>query len=178
MARYRGIGMRKPKKKRVEQLGTAPEDPSAPPDTSELPAPPSPPRKPSKPQRPPSSPGLKAAKAAAYDSQKAAQVARRARTIAHRSCADYKAYTGRFWRKIKGISRDFEAAANEPHWKQFGWEKKVLQAELLWNHKYSDTLLKVVVAYGASVEAKNAKIAALEARLARMKRYARMVRRI
>jgi len=166
MPRQRGIGMRKPKKKRSEQSGTAPEDPSATPDTSELPAPPSPPRKPSKPQ-PPSSPGLKAAKAAAYDSQKAAQVARRARTIAHRSCADYKAYTGRYWRKIKGIQRDFEAAAKDPPHTQHKWLQRVLQAELLWNQKYSGTLLHVVVAYGASVEAKNAKIAALEARLAR-----------
>ena len=178
MPRQRGVGMRKPKKKRIEQSSTAPEDPSAPPDTSELPAPPSPPRKPSKPQRPPSSPGLKAAKAASYASQKAAQVARRARTIAHRSCANYEAYTGRFWRKIKGIERDFEAAAKEPWWKQLNWEKKVLQAELLKNQKYSDTLLHVVVAYGASVEAKNAKIAALEARLARVKRYARIVRHL
>ena len=108
-----------------------------------------------------------AAKAAAYDSQKAAQVARRARTIAHRSCADYKAYTGRYWRKIKGIQRDFEAAAKDPPHTQHKWLQRVLQAELLWNQKYSGTLLHVVVAYGASVEAKNAKIAALEARLAR-----------
>mmetsp|Transcript_64402 Transcript_64402/g.127221 ORF Transcript_64402/g.127221 Transcript_64402/m.127221 type:complete len:80 (+) Transcript_64402:143-382(+) len=79
---------------------------------------------------------------------------------------------------MNGIERDFWAAAKEPWWKQPNWEKRVLQAELFWKQKYSDTLLHVVVAYGASVEAKNAKIAALEARLARMKRYVRMRRRI
>ena len=75
-------------------------------------------------------------------------------------------------------NRDFHAAANDPPYTQHKWLPMTLQAELLWNQKYSDTLLKVIVAYGASVEAKNAKIAALEARLARMKRYMRVRRHI
>ena len=62
------------------------------------------------------------------------------------ACADYKAYTGRYWRKMKGIQRDFEAAKNDPPHTQYKWLQRVLQAELLWNQKYSDTLLKVVVA--------------------------------
>ena len=78
MPRQRGIGMRKPKKKKVEPLDNAEEIPLPPPAAPENDPPPSPDPKLTIRARPQQSPGMKAVKAATYAARKADRVAKKA----------------------------------------------------------------------------------------------------
>ena len=75
MPRQHGIGMRKPKKKAVEQLNKAEEIPLPPPAAPEPEPPPSPDPNHTSRARPPQSPGMKAVKAATHAAEKADRVA-------------------------------------------------------------------------------------------------------
>ena len=105
------------------------------------------------------------------------RTARVARAVAHRSCVTYQTYSERYFRNIRRVEREWEAAAKDPARTQHRWLPKMLQAELMWKEKLISTLVDVVVAYGHSVEAKNSEIAALECRLHRVKRRALLTRR-
>ena len=156
MPRYKGIGMPKAKKQKKSKSETPTTTPTDEPDPNLDFNPPSPPPKPPNRLRAPASPGMQAVKAATYKSKVAARTARVARAVAHRSCATYQTYSDRFFRNIRRVQREFEAAAKDPAWTQRRWLCKVQQAELLYQEKLISTLMDVIVAYGHSVEAKNA----------------------
>ena len=170
MPRQRGIGMRKPKKKKVEPLDNAEEIPLPPPAAPENDPPPSPDPKLTIRARPQQSPGMKAVKAATYAARKADRVAK-------------KAYL-QFLREKLAFVQCYVDLTNRGERLGKDWKKKGRPKLSYHLEKINKVLLDIeakrvhllqtqIVASELAVDAKDAAIAERDARLHRLSRLLR-----
>lgn len=170
MPRQRGIGMRKPKKKAVEQLNKAEEIPLPPPAAPEPEPPPSPDPKLTSRARPPQSPGMKAVKAATHAARKADRVAK----AAHLKFLREKLA---FYQCLNVLTNRGERLGKD--WKKKGRPKLSYHLEKINNilldieAKRVHLLESQVVASELKVDALEVAIAERDARLHRMSRLLR-----
>ena len=163
--------MRRPTKKKIEQSNEAVEEPPARPPAPEPADPPSPDAKQVKRVRPPQSPGMAAVKAAAYEARKALRVAEKADMSFLNDLVRYKRHKLALIARMSGISRD---------WIKKGRPGSVTHLERMWKAELEDEkkhvwcLQSQVVAHSLACDAKDAEIAAQEARIKRLTRLLRV----
>ena len=171
MGRYKGIGMPKAKKKKIEQPSETFDEPPAPPPATDPPNPPSPDAKQVRRARPPQTPGRKEVKAAAYDARKANAVAKKACRIFENKRAQAEARKKGIWARISAIEREWKKA---PKWDNIRFIERVNKAELQLKDVDISVLQESVVLLSCSTDALRAENVAKEARIARLSRKLRM----
>ena len=171
MPRYRGVGMPKAKKRKIEQSHECVEEPTAPPPAPD----PDPPSTPEHTQvnrgRRQQSPGMKAVKAAEYVARKAKRVAGRAHNLFLKAqIAEHHHYV-QIMARMDGIMRSWKKTGNK---KAFSHLERWHRAELELKTKHVSTLEDQVVALSLAGDAKDAEIDAQKARIARLSRLLRV----
>ena len=170
MPRYSGIGMRRPKKKKIEQSNEALEEPPAPPAAPEPAVPPTPEPKQVK-SRPAQSPGMKAVKAAAYGARKAALVATKAMKMFEKKTELSVAKSKGIWARMWAIEREWKKAKKHVN---IRFIERIHKAELQLKDVEIFVLRERVLALALAVDARDAANAEKEARIARLARLLRM----
>ena len=171
MPRYRGTSMPKPKKRKIEQPSESVEEPPAPPAAAEPDPPSTPERQQVKRARSPQSPGMKAVKSAAYEARKANVAFKQAVMMALKAKRAYEKKKGEIAARMDGIGRD---------WKKKGHPgisshlERMWKAELELEKEHVACLGASVIMLDLMIDAKDAEIAAQEARVCRLKRLLRV----